>query len=102
MIARTWGHLGFVRSLCELEGIPVEMAGGEFTGVWHLAETRALADWLRGMSSRLVSNAGLEAWLAGQALNPWTGMLGEAVAEYVLETGDSETPAESFIEWPAE
>ena len=44
----------------------------------------------------------LEAWLAGQAPNPWTGLLREAVAEYALETGDSETPVESFIEWLAE
>ena len=63
-----------------------EMANEEFTGVWHLRETRALVDWLRGRDSRLVSNARLEAWLAGQAPNPWTEMLGEAVAGYALET----------------
>ena len=102
MIARNWGHLDPVRSLCELEGIPVQMANEEFTGVWHLRETRALVDWLRGRDSGLVSNADLEEWLAGQAPNPWTEMLGEAVAEYALETGDSETPVESFVEWLAE
>ena len=102
VISRNWGDLDPVRSLCELEGIPVQMANEEFTGVWHLRETRALVDWLRGRDSRLVSNARLEAWLAGQAPNPWTGLLREAVAEYALETGDSETPVESFIEWLAE
>ena len=102
MISRNWGHLDPVRSLCELEGIPVQMANEEFTGVWHLRETRALVDWLRGRDSRLVSNARLEAWLAGQPQNSWTEMLREAVTEYALETGDSETPVESFIEWLAE
>ena len=102
VISRNWGDLDPVRSLCELEGIPVQMANEEFTGVWHLRETRALVDWLRGRDSRLVSNARLEAWPAGQAPNPWTGLLREAVAEYALETGDSETPVESFIEWLAE
>ena len=102
VISRNWGDLNPVRSLCELEGIPVQMANEEFTGVWHLRETRALVDWLRGRDSRLVSNARLEVWLAGQAPNPWTGLLREAVAEYALETGDSETPVESFIEWLAE
>ena len=70
--------------------------------MWHLRETRALVDWLRGRDSRLVSSAGLEEWLAGQAPNPWTELLQEAVAEYALETGDSETPVDSFIEWLAE
>ena len=65
VIARNWGHLDPVRSLCELEGIPVQMANEEFTGVWHLRETRALVDWLRGRDSGLVSNADLEEWLAG-------------------------------------
>ena len=102
VISRNWSHLDPVRSLCELEDIPVQMANEEFTGVWHLRETRALVDWLRGRDSRLVSSAGLEAWLAGQALNPWTELLQEAVAGYALETGDSETPVDSFIEWLAE
>ena len=67
VISRNWSHLDPVRSLCELEGIPVQMANEEFTGVWYLRETRALVDWLRGRDSRLVSSAALEAWLAGQA-----------------------------------
>ena len=102
VISRNWGHLDPVRSLCELEDIPVQMANEEFTGVWHLRETRALVDWLRGQDSRLVTRAGLEAWLAAQAPNPWTELLQEAVAGYALETDDSETPVESFIEWLAE
>ena len=102
VISRNWSHLDPVRSLCELEDIPVQMANEEFTGVWHLRETRALVDWLRGRDSRLVSGAGLEAWLAGHAPNPWTELLQEAVAGYALETGDSETPVDSFIEWLAE
>ena len=60
-----WDHLDPVRSLCELEGIPVQMANEDFSGVWHLRETPALVDWLRGRDSRLVSDADLEAWLAG-------------------------------------
>ena len=102
VISRNWSHLDPVRSLCELQDIPVQMANEEFTGVWHLRETRALVDWLRGRDSRLVSSAGLEEWLAGQAPNPWTELLQEAVAGYALETGYSETPVDSFIEWLAE
>ena len=102
VISRNWNYLDPVRSLCEMEGIPVQMANEEFTGVWFLRETQALVEWLRRRDSRLVNNADLEAWLAGQTHNHWIELLREAVQEYALETGDSETPAESFIEWLAE
>ena len=102
VVARDWSHLDPVRSLCELEDIPVHMANEEFTGVWHLRETRALVKWLRGRGSRLVASAEVETWLAGQVTNPWFELLREAAAEYVLETDGSETPVEAFIEWLAE
>ncbi len=84
-IARTWVHLDPVRSLCEMEGIPVQMANEEFSGLWFLRETRALVDWLRGRSSRLVSNADLLAWLAVQTSNAWTQVLQEWLAEWGRE-----------------
>ena len=102
VISRNWNYLDPVRSLCELEGIPVQMANEEFTGVWYLRETRALVDWLRGRDSRLVNKADLVAWLADQYSNTWIELLQEGVDEYALETGGSETPSESFIEWLAE
>ena len=102
VISRNWNYLDPVRSLCELEEIPVQMANEEFTGVWFLRETRPLVDWLRGRDSRLVNNADLVAWLADQNSNTWIELLQETVDEYALETGDSETPSESFIEWLAE
>ena len=102
VIAREWRYLDPVRSLCELEDIPVQLASEEFTGVWHLRETRALVNWLRGRDSRLVKSADIEDWLARWAPNPWIQLLQEAVAEYVLETGGAETPVDSFIEWLAE
>ena len=102
VIAREWSYLDPVRSLCELEDIPVQLANEEFTGVWHLRETRALVSWLRGRNSWLVSNGDIEEWLANQAPDPWVELLREGVAEYALETGGAETPVDSFIEWLAE
>ena len=102
VVAREWSYLDPVRSLCELEDIPVQLANEEFTGVWHLRETRALVSWLRGRNSWLVSNSDIEEWLANQAPDPWVELLREGVAEYVLETGGAETPMDSFIEWLAE
>ena len=102
VIAREWSFLDPVRSLCELEGIPVQMANEEFSGIWHLRETRALLNWLRGRDSNLVKSSDLDEWLAGQPSNPWNELLLEAVAEYELETSNLETPVDHFIEWLAE
>ena len=102
VVARDWRYLDPVRSLCELEGIPVQMANEEFTGVWLLRETRALVNWLRERDSRIVDVAAIESWLAGQVPNPWFELLQEAVFEHSLETGGSETPLDSFMEWLAE
>ncbi len=102
VVAREWRYLDPLRSLCDLEGIPVQMGNEEFTGVWRLRETRALVGWVRQRDSYMVSTADLEDRLKEQSPGPWTELLQEAVAEYALETGGSEIPAEHFIEWLAE
>ena len=102
VVAREWSYLDPVRSLCELEGVPVQMANEEFTGVWHLRETRSLVNWVRQRDSNLVESAGLREWLVGQPGGPWNELLREAIAEYELETSGAETAADHFIEWLAE
>ncbi len=102
VVAREWSYLDPVRSLCELEGIPVQLANEEFSGVWHLRETQALVSWVRGQDPTLVTSAGLKDWLAGQPSGPWAELLGEAMDEYELETGGAETSVSHFIEWLAE
>ena len=102
VLAREWTYLDPVRSLCQLEGIPVQMANEEFSGVWHLRETRALVDWVRQRDPRLVKSEDLNDWLVVQPEGPWIELLREAVAEYALETGGAETATEHFVEWLAE
>ena len=102
VIAREWNYLDPVRSLCELEDIPVQMANEEFSGVWHLRETRCLRNWVRGRESKLVKTEDVVGWLTAQPQGPWWDLLGEAVSEYALETGGAETPVDHFIEWLAE
>ena len=46
VVAREWRFLDPVRSLCEAEGIPVQMANEDFSGFWHLRETRPFVHWL--------------------------------------------------------
>ena len=80
----------------------MQLANEEFTGVWHLRETRALLNWVQERDSNLVNGDDLNGWLANQPDGPWVGLLREGVAEYALETGGAETPVEYFTEWLAE
>ena len=102
VIAREWAYLEPVRSLCEQEGIPVQMANEDFSGTWHLRETQALVNRLRNRDSRLVTSTDLNGWLEGQPSGPWVEVLSEAITEYAEDTSDAETPVDSFIEWLAE
>ena len=90
-----------MRSLCELRGIPVEMANEDFSGFWHLRETRALRDWLDEEDSKLVRSGDVADWLGRQPVGPWVKLLKEAATEYALETGGAETSLDYFIEWLA-
>lgn len=80
----------------------MQLANEEFTGPWHLRETRALLNWLRERGSNLVSGDDINGRLANQPDGPWVELLREGVAEYALETGGAETPVEHFTEWLAE
>ncbi len=102
VVAREWSYLDPVRSLCELEDIPVQMANEEFSGIWHLRETRALVNWVRGRGSTLVTSAALNEWVAKQPTGPWVELLSEAITEHGEETGGAETPVDNFVEWLAE
>ena len=102
VIAREWSYLDPVRSLCELEDIPVQLANEEFTGVWHLRETRALVNWLDSRDSNLLTSDDLDGWARNQPAGPWVELLREGIADYALETGGAETAVEHFTEWLAE
>ena len=102
VVAREWSYLDPVRSLCELEGIPIQMANEDILNVWHLRETRRLVNWLRARDSRLVAGEDLDDWAAEQPPGAWSELLQESMAEYTLETGGAETPVDHCIEWLAE
>ena len=102
VVAREWSYLDPVRSLCELEEVPVKMANEDILNVWHLRETGRLVNWLRARDSCLVESADLNGWADNQPPGAWTELLQESIAEYALETGGAETPVDHFIEWMAE
>ena len=102
MIARTWRHLGPVRSYCEAQDIPVQVASDDPPNVWRLRETQSLVDWLRGRSEPL---SGLPTSPAG-----WTDsrtvtggrLLREGLEDLFHELGDREADRRDVIEWLAE
>ncbi|MCY4448939.1 MAG: RecQ family ATP-dependent DNA helicase [Chloroflexi bacterium] len=102
VIARQWRYLDPVRALCELEGIPVEMANEDFTGFWHLRETKTLLAWLRAQNPAVVRGTDIAKWLDGQAANPWIELLREAAGQYEAETKGADAPLDHFTEWLAE
>ena len=102
VIGRQWDHLDPIRSICELQNIPVQLANEEFTGIWYLRETRALLNWLDQRGTKLVSCDDLNVWLDQQTPGPWVELLREGISEYALEVGEADTEMEYFTEWLAE
>ncbi|HPE71368.1 MAG TPA: RecQ family ATP-dependent DNA helicase [Candidatus Competibacter sp.] len=102
VIAREWKFLEPIRSYCELNGIPVQMADEDTTQFWRLREIQSLVEWLRTKAPRLVDAGAIERWLDERPNGPWWGLLREAIQEYALETGGAELPVGHLTEWLAE
>ena len=102
VLAREWMYLEPVRSICELAGIPVQMANEDLPSIWHLRETQSLLKWLRSRDTRLIRNADLRQWHTSQTQTPWTELLQEAIDAHEGEAGEADIPVDSLIEWLAE
>ncbi|OGA46068.1 MAG: helicase [Betaproteobacteria bacterium RIFCSPLOWO2_12_FULL_62_13] len=102
VIAREWKYLEPVRSFCELNRIPAQMADEEAPNFWRLRETQALVEWLRTRKIKLVDTGAIARWIDRQHRGIWWALLQEAVENYALETGGAELPVGHFIEWLAE
>ena len=102
VIARNWRYLDPLRSLCERDGIPVQMAREDTSFFWRLREVRRLRDWLGTLANGLVTQSALRGWLADQPDGDWVDVLKEALDDYLLETGGAETSVQAFSAWLAE
>ena len=102
VIAREWKFLEPVRSYCELEGIPVQMADEQPPPIWRLRETRQLMDWMESHGSHLTDISSTREWLHSQGPGPWWEQLEEVVEALSLEVGEAEIPVKHFIEWLVE
>ena len=102
VIARNWRFLDPLRSLCERDAIPVQMAREDTSFFWRLREVRRLRDWLATLADGLVTGETLRTWLAEQPEGDWSDVLTEALDDYLLETGGAETSVQAFTAWLAE
>ncbi len=100
VIAREWRYLMPVKAFCELHGIPAQSGNEKAPSFWLLRETAEIVEWLR--NRKLVDAAGLRRWMNSDRSGRWNDLLRQAVEEHILETGESETSADHFIEWLAE
>ena len=102
VIARNWKYLDPVRSFCEMQEIPVQMANEELCSLWRMRETQELIKWLENLKAGFVTSVQLRAWADSFQSNTWVTILRQAIEEHALEAGDKETTAIKFIEWLAE
>ncbi len=102
VIAREWSYLEPIRSICEQQDIPAQLANEGDLSVWHLRETQALRQQAQRHGTALIGNGDLKAWVDRQQRGPWIDLLAQALEEHELETGGAAVPPASFIEWLAE
>ena len=102
IIARRWHHLDPVRSYCEANNIPVQMAGEQMPGFWRLRETQRLVAWLHARAEPLIAFDELSRWLEQQETGAWWSLLGDAFGDFASEFGDRPVPVGQFKEWIAE
>ena len=75
VIAREWSYLEPVRTVCERDGIPVQMANEGNLSLWHLRETQALVGWVGQRGPGMLRSADVDTWLDRQPPGPWIEML---------------------------
>jgi ATP-dependent DNA helicase RecQ len=102
VISREWKFLEPIRSYCEMHQIPVQLADEEAAQFWRLRETQSLVTWLRNADAKLVDSGAIRDWIGEQAGGVWWSLLGEALDEYAIETGNAELPIAHFVDWLAE
>ena len=102
VIARKWDYLVPVRSYCEAQNIPIQVASDDRPSVWRLCETQALVDWLRQGPDSTVQAADIIGWLDRQPAGYWWSLLKEGLEDLRLELGDRIIPRNEAVEWIAE
>ncbi|MEE4193511.1 MAG: RecQ family ATP-dependent DNA helicase [Halieaceae bacterium] len=102
VISREWSYLEPVRSYCELNGLPVQMADEDSPPLWRLRETRQLIDWIESQNSEVLDAPSIQKWIREQTPGPWWKQITEVVEAFESEAGQSKVPIKHFLEWLVE
>lgn len=78
VIAREWSYLEPVRTVCDRDGIPAQMANEGNLSLRHLRETEASVNWVRRRGPGMLRTADVKDWLDRQPLGPWVELLWQA------------------------
>jgi ATP-dependent DNA helicase RecQ len=102
VIAREWSYLEPVRSYCEMNNMPVQMADEQPPPIWRLRETQKLMEWIEGRNESLIDAQSIQRWLEDAGTGPWWDLLREIISALKLEIGKSEISIQNFTEWVVE
>ena len=75
VISKEWSYLEPIRSYCELNNIPVQMADEQTPPIWRLRETQKLMEWIEGRKESLIDIRSIEQWLKDAGDGPWWDLL---------------------------
>ena len=102
VIAREWKYLEPVRSFCEAESIPTQIANESQPNFWRLRETQSLVSWLRQRERSAIHVSELVDWIDLQSVGPWWSVLREGIDEFARDVGDRDTDRSDVLEALAE
>jgi len=102
IIAREWRFLEPVRSYCEAQGIPVQLASETMPPLWRLREVQAFLAFLRIAPGKMLTVNAMQTFIASQPVNRWWILILDAIAALETDWGDKAIPVGEIIELLAE
>lgn len=102
IIAREWRLLEPVRSYCEANGIPVQLASETLPPFWRLREVRAFLAFVRAAPAKMLTVSQMQEFIAAQTPNCWWTMISDALSAFSLELDGKAVPVADLIEMLAE
>jgi len=102
IIAREWRFLEPVRSYCEVQGIPVQLASETMPPLWRLREVQAFLALLRSAPEKMLTIEAMQAFISSKPANRWWILISDVIAALETDWGDKAIPVDETIELLAE
>lgn len=102
IIAREWRLLEPVRSYCEANGIPVQLASETLPPFWRLREVRAFLAFVKAAPAKMLTVSQMQEFIAAQTANCWWTMISDALSAFSLELDGKAVAVADLVEMLAE